>query len=101
MKHITEIVQRLLKEGHITAEEAVIILKAEAEKSPAIYPVQRSHIPYASYVSPIPSVPPSPSRPAMSSSPTASDANPIWYSVSTNMPLPITYVAGSKSEDCE
>jgi len=37
MKTVTEIVQRLLDESHITAEEAVIILQAEVNRNQPFY----------------------------------------------------------------
>jgi hypothetical protein len=75
MKTLTEIVQRLLDEGHISAEEAVIILQTEVNKS---YPV---YIP-----APMPSLPYSPPF----------KPGDIWYTSSTNFPI-----AGSKDNTNE
>jgi len=69
MKTVTEIVQRLLDEGHISAEEAVIILQAEVNKSYPVYIPTQQPLPYSPPFKP----------------------GDIWYTTSTNYP-----VAGSK-----
>lgn len=78
MKTVTEIVQRLLDERHITAEEAIIILQAEVNKNQPFY------IP-----STMPSIQPyyPPFKPG-----------DVWYSTSSTVNTP---VAGSKSEENE
>ena len=68
----TEIVQRLLKDGHITAEEAVTILKDTIQQGGPIY------------------IPPAPIQPY---SPPYTPGD-FWYSTSTS-------VAGSKEESNE
>lgn len=67
----TEIVQRLLNDGHITAEEAVIILKDTIQQGSPIY---------------IPSAPIQPYSPPY-------NPGDFWYST--------TSVAGSKEEGNE
>ena len=70
----TEIVQRLLKDGHITAEEAVTILKDTIQQGGPIY------------------IPPAPIQP--SSPPYKPGYGDFWYTTSTS-------VAGSKEEGNE
>jgi len=83
MKTVTEIVQRLLDERHITAEEAIVLLQAEVNRNQPFY------IP-----SPTPTIQPysPPYKPG-----------DLWYSFSSTSPGTTvnTPIAGSKSEDNE
>ena len=69
----TEIVQRLLKDGHITAEEAVTILKDTIQQGGPIY------------------IPPAPIQPY---SPPYNPGDNFWYTTGTS-------IAGSKEEGNE
>jgi hypothetical protein len=68
---VSSIVQGLLEKGHITAEEAVILLKAEINRTTCpITPI----MPYS---------PPMPSLPNPPFSPTCPSAPQIWYTSGT------------------
>jgi hypothetical protein len=48
MKTITEIVQKLLENNHITAEDAVVLLKAEVKQNPLIQDLHPNQYPPSS-----------------------------------------------------
>ena len=82
MKTVTEIVQRLLDERHITAEEAVILLQAEVNRNQPFYiPSMPTIQPYSPPYKP----------------------GDLWYTTSSTSPGTTvnTPIAGSKSEDNE
>ena len=78
---VSSIVQGLLERGHITAEEALVLLKAELNRTTCpISPI----MPYNPPIPNLPSLPNPPFSPTCPGSPTFPTGPQIWYSSGTN-----------------
>jgi hypothetical protein len=85
---VSSIVQSLLEKGHITAEEALVLLKAELNRT--TYPIT----PIMPYSPPIPSLPNLPFSPTCPNNPNSPiypsipGTPQIWFSSGTGNPGP-------------